>query len=219
MATKKLQWSRTNMMQHQYGATKRAACWAAVIESTLAFYSKTDKTTPLTFIEQQFETAGGKFGKDGIKDFAEALKFFTIYADHRKGADKFQGKYTQMFNFLKSQIDKGNPVLLGFEILMVGQRHAGMVFGYEEPGKVFFIEPARLAMKPDGEYVFDDKMEHYYVTNAVTVEALLAQYTLRAETATGPAIEMVVDAVYTLKSPTAGAAAAGGAGNLVTAVI
>ena len=216
MATKKLQWSRDHIMQHQEGGgTQQAACWAAVIESALAYYAKSTGNTSLGLIEQQFMKSGGEFGGHGIKDFVAALTFYKLYADHRKGAQKFQGKYPQVFNFVKKEIDKGNPVLLGLKLKVIGARHAGMVFGYDEPDKVFFIEPARLAMKnAAGAFELDTKIEDYYLSNAVTVEALFTNQVLRPDGA-GPALIMEVQEVYQIKAPNAAAKPAGGAGKLV----
>lgn len=204
MASKKLAWSRDRIMQHEYG-TGNAACWAAVIESALAFYTKDKDYTALTLIEQKFAAAGGVVGKGGIRNFPAALRVFGIYDKHERSKNKFQGKYKQIFNFVKWQIDKEDVVLLGFNVVDENAAHAGMVFGYNEPDEVYFIEPGSIAYLNSGAIAFDEKMAGHYMDNAVKLEALFTAQTIgsAAQRALGRGLKMEANAIYRTKPPSA----------------
>jgi hypothetical protein len=153
----KLTWSGTRskiMKKQNETSSKVDACWAAVTESVVAFYTHKDHT--LNEIETAVTSKGIALGAHGAKDFGQILMVFDIYDDGKKNTDGF-AQTTQVFNFIKKSIDAKRPVILGWKGSYPeadGQahvfRHAGMIFGYDDTGiegKVFVMEPATILLE------------------------------------------------------------------------
>jgi hypothetical protein len=198
MTVKKLAWraTRARIMQSQDQKTSPVdGCWAAVVESALAFYTGKDQT--LDEIERQLTAAGGRLGEHGARSFTEVLQTFNIYAAGKKNPEGF-AQTAQVFNFVKQSIDAGRPVILGWKGAYlddhgasIGFKHAGLIFGYDDDdgvGKIFAIEPAKI--------IWDVNYANYLSTPQ-TMRAVFFEFgNMKAK----------VTEIYKTKPPTAAAA-------------